>query len=134
MKLWYGGGGITSKSLSEIPDNIKSMISKNYKKIAMGNFNAKTRENGHSTSLTFPKPSINFKYTKLYVWVYICLDSSYKKVFSPMVVEVGRTYKNLYDIYANSDIRIDENDEVLSLVFVSNQGRYILVDEWLAIE
>ena len=30
------GGGITSKSLSEIPDNIKSMISKNYKKIAMG--------------------------------------------------------------------------------------------------
>ena len=31
------GGGITSKSLSEIPDNIKSMISKNYKKIAIIN-------------------------------------------------------------------------------------------------
>ena len=29
------GGGITSKSLSEIPNNIKSMISKNYKKIAI---------------------------------------------------------------------------------------------------
>ena len=31
------GGGITSKSLSEIHDNIKSMISKNYKKIAINN-------------------------------------------------------------------------------------------------
>ena len=29
------GGGITSKSLSEIPNNIKNMISKNYKKIAI---------------------------------------------------------------------------------------------------
>ena len=29
------GGGIASKSLSEIPDNIKSMISENYKKIAI---------------------------------------------------------------------------------------------------
>ena len=33
------GGGITSKSLSEIPNNIKSMISKNYKKVAIMNPN-----------------------------------------------------------------------------------------------
>ncbi len=29
------GGGITSKSLSEIPNNIKSMLTDNYKKIAI---------------------------------------------------------------------------------------------------
>ena len=36
MKLWYGGG-ITSKSLSEIPDNINKMLGQ-YKKIATGTF------------------------------------------------------------------------------------------------
>ena len=33
------GGGSTSKSLAEVPNNIKSMISKNYKKVAIGNIN-----------------------------------------------------------------------------------------------
>ena len=38
-------GGITSKSLSEIPDNIKSMISKNYKKVAFGRTTINEKEN-----------------------------------------------------------------------------------------
>ena len=65
MKLWYGGG-ITSKSLSEIPNNINKMLGQ-YKKIAILNItqyidvpkNASFRATKVNFSLTF-QPGVIF--------------------------------------------------------------------------
>ena len=62
MKLQYGGG-ITSKSLSEIPDNIKSMISKNYKKIAIVDMNMELKTTGRHDldNATYIPLNLDFK-------------------------------------------------------------------------
>ena len=66
------GGGITSKSLSEIPNNIKSMISKNYKKIAIIEMNEELPISNSYPSYpqkTVKFPQIAFKPTRFLCYI-----------------------------------------------------------------
>lgn len=69
MKLWYGGG-ITSKSLSEIPNNINKMLRDNYKKIAIIKTNIKLTDGSGYRNTKIP---LNLEFTPKYITV-ICQE------------------------------------------------------------
>ena len=76
MKLQYGGG-ITSKSLSDIPNNIKSMISKNYKKIAIIDTSGKFLKTSTEVSI---KLNISFVPSRFFINVISNYNGDYQAV------------------------------------------------------
>lgn len=69
MKLWYGGG-ITSKSLSDIPDNIKSMLGQ-YSKLAILKFNPEISYSFKSYTSNIITINTNLEFIPKYAFVKI---------------------------------------------------------------
>lgn len=122
-----------------MPDNIIKMLRDNYKKVAMGNFNKKMREARYGAiNEDIPMPKLNFEYDKFYAFLYICTDSTYQRKSVPILLEVNSDYGlNPSDWVSGGTISLSiPGPDATHLQFNcdSEQERYILLGEWIAIE
>ena len=131
------GGGITSKSLSEIPNNIKSMLGQ-YSKLATGGCNIEIPRNGNK-SVSIPL-NLEFKPKVAFIGIKATFHNDYPNdnhihylkipCDKVKIIGIASTYMNLLEA---KNFTIDKQNITFTTSNSSYEDNNSTVVEWYAI-